>query len=134
MSAARLINSLSGVKQTGNSRWLAKCPAHDDGSPSLSIRELEDGRVLIHDFGGCGTHDVLGALGLSLSDLFPERIGEFQPTRARIPAGDILQAVAHELDVAALLLVQVVERRDITEFDWQRIARCARIVGCAAHV
>ena len=134
MSAARLLGSLRGVKQTGHGRWQAKCPAHDDGSPSLSIRELDDGRILIHDFAGCGTHEVLDALGLTLSDLFPERLGDYQPARSRVPASDILQAVAHELDAAAVLLAQVVDRREITEAEWQGIARAARIVGGAAHV
>ena len=35
------------VKQAGNSQWLAQCPAHDDHNPSLSIKELDDGTVLL---------------------------------------------------------------------------------------
>jgi hypothetical protein len=50
---------------------LAQCPAHEDLSPSLSIREGHDGRVLVHCFGGCDTRDVLRALGLEFRDLFP---------------------------------------------------------------
>jgi hypothetical protein len=50
-------------------RWMAQCPAHDDRSPSLSIREEED-RVLLHCFAGCEVVDVCNALGLSLSALF----------------------------------------------------------------
>jgi DNA primase len=53
--------------------WLAQCPAHADRSPSLSIREGRDGHVLMHCFAGCETREVLGALGLSFSDLFPRK-------------------------------------------------------------
>ena len=54
-----------------NGAWTARCPAHEDKSPSLAVREGEDGRVLLHCFGGCSTADVLGAIGMDMSDLFP---------------------------------------------------------------
>lgn len=51
--------------------WTAKCPAHDDQKPSLSIDEGSDGRALILCRAGCATDDVLAALGLTPRDLFP---------------------------------------------------------------
>jgi hypothetical protein len=65
-----LISRLQVVKGR-NGAWTARCPAHDDKSPSLAVREGEDGRVLLHCFGGCSTSDVLGAIGMDMSDLFP---------------------------------------------------------------
>ncbi len=53
--------------------WIAKCPAHDDHNPSLSINVGEDGRVLLHCHAGCPTVSVLSAAGLSFNDLFPEK-------------------------------------------------------------
>ena len=47
-----LLDRLEAVRETGSSRWIARCPAHDDSSPSLAVRELDDGRILLHDFGG----------------------------------------------------------------------------------
>jgi DNA primase len=47
-----LLGRLKKVKGR-NGSWTACCPAHNDGSPSLAIREGEDGRVLLHCFGGC---------------------------------------------------------------------------------
>ena len=41
--------------------WMAKCPAHDDHNPSLSIREV-DGKVLLHCHAGCGQREVIDAL------------------------------------------------------------------------
>ncbi len=100
MSAETLITRLHGVKNTGPNRWLARCPAHDDRSPSLSISD-RDGRVLLHCFGGCETEDVLGAVGLRFTDIMPERLYDARP--APIPALQILEAVAHEITVAAFL-------------------------------
>jgi hypothetical protein len=37
----------------------------------LALRENEDGRILLHCFAGCETANVLGALGMDMSDLFP---------------------------------------------------------------
>jgi hypothetical protein len=87
-AAAKLLGRLERVKQTGPGRWLACCPAHEDRSPSLSIRETDDGRVLLHDFGGCEVGDVLAAPGLALADLFSRQLPEhsYAPSHSRIPA------------------------------------------------
>src|SRR5215472_13401072 len=58
------------AKRSGRG-WIAKCPAHDDRKPSLSISEGNDGRVLLKCLAGCDTHDVLAALGMTWRDLFP---------------------------------------------------------------
>lgn len=42
--------------------WVAKCPAHDDRTPSLSITEAGDGRVLVHCHAGCSQSAVIDAL------------------------------------------------------------------------
>lgn len=76
----KLLDRLSGVRRTGQDQWTARCPAHDDSSPSLAIKELSDGRILIHCHAGCGGSDVMESLGLSLGDLYPEGMrGDFSP-------------------------------------------------------
>lgn len=74
MTAENLLARLDGLKQTATGRWTARCPGHADRSPSLAIRELEDGRVLLHCFAGCEVGAVLDAVGLELGDLFPDRV------------------------------------------------------------
>jgi hypothetical protein len=59
-------------KQSSGDGYSARCPAHDDTSPSLSIGRGEDGRVLIHCHAGCEVAAVLDALKLGLGDLFCE--------------------------------------------------------------
>src|SRR5262245_4511545 len=60
-----------GAKRCGRG-WLARCPAHDDRKPSLSIREGAEGRILLKCHAGCNTNDVLATLGLAPRDLFAE--------------------------------------------------------------
>lgn len=72
MGAEKLVERLEHCKATGSNKWMARCPAHQDNGPSLSIAEGSDGRVLVHCFAGCGALDVISAVGLEWSDLFPE--------------------------------------------------------------
>lgn len=55
-----------GCRGRGES-W--QCPAHEDRSPSLSVKQGKDGAVL-YCHSGCPVEDVLAALGLTLADLF----------------------------------------------------------------
>lgn len=54
------------------SGWSAHCPAHGDTNASLSISVGTDGRVLLHCHAGCAPQAVVAALGLTMSDLFPQ--------------------------------------------------------------
>jgi hypothetical protein len=63
-----LLGRLEGVRRAGTGSWMARCPAHDDRNPSLSV-SVKDGRVLIHCFAGCGPEAVLEAVGLTWKDL-----------------------------------------------------------------
>lgn len=56
------------VKPSG-SGWIACCPAHADGTPSLAINQKEN-KILLHCHAGCNVQDVLKHAGLSLEDLF----------------------------------------------------------------
>ncbi len=54
-------------------RAAARCPAHEDRAPSLSVREAEQfPGALVRCHAGCRTEDVLAALGLTTADLFDE--------------------------------------------------------------
>lgn len=59
-------------KGAGHGKWIARCPAHDDRMESLSIKVGTDGRVLLNCHAGCGTRDVVTAIGLTMADLFAE--------------------------------------------------------------
>jgi len=123
----KLLDRLQGVRQTAPDRWLAKCPAHEDRGPSLSIREMEDGRVLLHDFAGCGAADVVASIGLELKDLFPERPRDHhtRPTRAWIDARDALACLAIEGQVLAVGAQRQLQRIDLSPEDDQRVCLAA---------
>ncbi|MBN2290920.1 MAG: hypothetical protein JXM70_00760 [Pirellulales bacterium] len=58
-----------------NNGWKAKCPAHDDTSPSLSLAVGDDGRVLLHCFAGCTAEKIVASLNMTMQDLMPDEHG-----------------------------------------------------------
>ena len=136
MTAATLLDRLQGVRATGLGQWTARCPAHADRSPSLSVRELADGQVLVHCFAGCGAAEVLAAVGLEFGELFPERREE--PMRhVAMPDRWALTVLARESLVVGLAASEIAEGRSLTPADADRIAQAAgRIasVVALAHV
>lgn len=68
-----LLSRLDKVRSHG-SEHEALCPAHDDRKPSLGIKETDDGVLLVKCRVGCGTHDVLAAIGLGIADLYPNHL------------------------------------------------------------
>lgn len=131
-----LLNALEDVKRTGPSTWIARCPAHDDRRPSLSIRESEDRRILAHCHAGCAIESVLRAVGLSFSALFPEGAlaHHVSPERRPFPAMDILRCVAFEALVCAVAAGNLALGLDLSEADRARLLLAATRLQRAAEL
>jgi putative DNA primase/helicase len=86
MNAATIAAALDG-RQVG-SGWVARCPAHDDRLPSLSLSEGKSGIVLVHCHAGCTQEQVVAELrqrGLwRAGDLLP--IGLTPESAPRLPS------------------------------------------------
>lgn len=125
MTVAVILDKLDGVRRTGDRRWVAKCPAHDDRRPSLSVREADDDRVLVHCWSGCEVAAVLGAIGATWADLFPPRSPSDPPRRRRreplVTAADALRVLAHEARIIVLLAGDLARGQSISETDRQRL-------------
>ena len=59
------------VKRSYRDKAQCICPSHNDKEASLTISKGEKGTV-VHCHAGCETADILGAVGLSLKDLFDD--------------------------------------------------------------
>lgn len=81
--AARLSKSGKGRSKKSGDGWMAPCPAHDDRTPSLSLKNNAEGRLLWHCFGGCEAEDVKRALVAVLGGEEPPAKSEGSDTRAR---------------------------------------------------
>jgi hypothetical protein len=121
----RLLSCLDRVKRTGPSTWVASAPTREDKRPSLTIRELDDGRVLVHDFGGDSVEEILGAIGLTFSDLFPPRPADpahyGKPERRPFYAADALRCIAFEASIVGLAGAAIIAGEPFSQFDKDRL-------------
>lgn len=66
---------IKGVVSSGKGGWYAFCPAHEDKKGrSLSLNIGRDGRLLVrcHAGQGCPVSSILGEIGLTYEDLYPD--------------------------------------------------------------
>ena len=137
MSAEVILSQLDRVKPTGPRRWLARCPAHEDRSPSLSVRELDDGRILLHCFGGCNCEQIIAAAGVNWDALYPERPVENDfvlSERRPFPASDVLQAIDAEAAIVAVAAANIAQGIELTQDDRERLLLAAERIGAGRRL
>ena len=98
MNTTQFLSLLQGVKKSGNG-WTAKCPAHDDGTASLSISTGDDGRTLLHCHAGCTLDAVCAGMNITPADLFADGHRNGSPARivATYPYHDAAGKVLFEV-------------------------------------
>jgi len=97
------------LRKTG-SGWAACCPAHEDKRPSLSMTEAANGNVLVKCHAGCRTEDVLAALDLPMTVLFPDDRNPVAPRPSPSTAAPEHEIVYDYRDESARLVFQVVRQ------------------------
>jgi hypothetical protein len=115
-----IISRLEKVRPGRSGQWSACCPAHKDKSPSLSIRETDEGSVLIYCFSGCSVNSIVESIGLSLSDLFPprEKSGkEPKKTPKLYTPAQALQLFSDYSFLIVLLGIDIIKGNQISEYD-----------------
>lgn len=128
MSIDSMLQRLDSVKATGRGRWQARCPSHEDNSPSLSLKLEDDGRILIHCFAGCDTADVVASVGLSLSELFPRSDipgHSRKPVAKPFNAHDALSALALEALIVLHCANHLATNGPLSEADHRRLLTSA---------
>jgi hypothetical protein len=138
-AASRVLALLDGVRRIDESRWVARCPSHQDRSPSLAIRQSDD-RVLLHCHAGCTAANIMNALGLTFADLYdnsrPSKWDPIASLRRRAAEGlenwhqAELQRCAEELrarDTLRGTITRLVQADDMTEDDaWDSLQDVCR--------
>ena len=133
----KLRQSMSGFRKNGRDQYIACCTAHEDKNPSVSIRELPDGRVLMFCHAGCETVDVLAGAGLSMSDLFPDHgryNGRPVSPGARWDYRALIRALRFETTLINICANDLANNRPLSESDRQRLIQAAQRVNRVAEV
>jgi hypothetical protein len=120
MAVEELLSRLEKVRGR-NGSWTACCPAHDDKSPSLAIRE-EGGKVLLHCFGGCEVSAIVGAIGMDMTDLFPPSEPKYPPApKVRFFASDLLKVIALEAAIVSVAAYDMAHGKTLPKADLDRL-------------
>lgn len=131
--AENFLNRVDGVRQTGPGRWVFRVPTRRDKRPSGSARELDDGRLLIYDFGGDSVVDILAAVGLDMTDLYPENMShQTKGERRPFLASDALRCVAFEALVVSAAAAALASGKPLPELDRNRLITAAERLNDAA--
>ncbi len=101
-----VLSKLPDAKPNGKG-WQARCPAHDDRNPSLSITEGDDGRALLKCHAGCATENVVAALKIRMADLMPTKLNQQVFKRTQVTKQRIINSYDYR-DEHRNLLFQVV--------------------------
>jgi hypothetical protein len=126
----KLLDILQSAKPSGRNRWMAQCPAHEDKSPSLSIRQFDDDAVRVKCFAGCTTAEILASVGLNPSDLFPQndlpKDYPFQrPHPKPIPYREILTNLREDLLALSIGFAQLKQGHMLKLEDLERLDTAA---------
>lgn len=72
MTFDEFCSRLNGVKGTGSKRT-AKCPAHEDHTPSLSVSIGDNQNIVVYCHKGCTATEIVDSMGLSMKDLLMDQ-------------------------------------------------------------
>ena len=107
--------------RSGKDEYQCLCPAHQDKTASLSIKNLPDERILIHCFAGCAANDILEAVGLTFDDIVPKRLGDFKPVSKPFNPYAVLKAISNETLLVALAGLEVANGKTLPQEDKDRL-------------
>lgn len=130
-----LLDRLEKVRQTGPGRWIASCPGpnheHGDRHPSLHLCLKPDGvKLIICRSGGCDASDIMAALGLSLSDLFPDKLDHhIKPTRSRVPLRDLVPLLDHESLIVYITACDLLKKKTMDDESLARLRISVQRIG-----
>lgn len=131
-----------GRVQRGAQGWRADCPNGHKARGALSIAQGDDGRILLHCFAGCSTAEVLGALGLALADVMPERLRDESPearrsARERFRLASVTAAagvIEREARIAHIAGCDLLAGRMLPPADVQRLGEAVERIARARDV
>ena len=124
-----VLSRLENVRLRRTNQWSACCPAHQDKNPSLSVRETDEGAVLIHCFSGCDVQSIVNSLGINLSDLFQSNLskgGKSTKLPKLIDAPQALELLNAEATLIAIVGLDLSKGKVIKKED---LNRCSKAVA-----
>ena len=130
MKLEQLLSSLHKVRNSGQGQWVACCPAHNDKSPSMTIKATPE-TILIHCFGGCSTEEILGAVGMTFDDLYPDHGKTVAPGKLSPKAA--LECIGFEA-LVVMASAGTLRQRKLTADEMNRLTQASGRIQAAMEM
>lgn len=129
MKSEDFLSRCQKVKRTSRDSWIACCPAHEDKNPSMTVKETAD-TFLIHCFAGCDINSILGAVGMDVSDLYPDTD---HVKTTRISTADALRCLSFEAMVV-VASAGTMRQRELSGAEMDRLVLASSRIQAALEI
>ena len=114
------MNNFDGVRETGNGQYSCRCPAHEDKSASLGIKEGDEGRILLNCFAGCGVSSIIESVGLEWKDILPDN-QLYQAEKHKFNPFAVLKMIRDEVLIIGLASADIRKGKPLNDKDHMRL-------------
>ena len=134
MNIEQLLPSLEKLRRTGDGKWLACCPAHNDKHPSLAIKQTDDGKILIHCFAGCDVETIVSSLDLTLADLMPDNPSYKKGSKPpKFNKYELFDRLAFEAIILSIAIRQLINKTPLNNEDQKRVLKAEQTINDIAR-
>ena len=121
MYLQEVLNRFDNVRESGNGQYSCRCPAHNDRSNSLGIKE-DSGKILMNCFAGCNVKSILDAVDLKWSDILPENEFDYEIKKTFNPYS-VLKMLRDEVLLVGLCSVSIRKGKPLNDKDHKRLLK-----------
>lgn len=115
-----VLDKLKQCKEVRRDEWRALCPAHDDHTPSLAIKD-NNGVLLLKCWAGCSIDAICSALSIEKTALFDSDLAD-TPDRPRLNLREVYTGLSHEFLILSLFFSDMAKGANNGELERERIA------------
>tara|TARA_B110000908_G_C9837609_1_gene264205 strand:- start:84 stop:494 length:411 start_codon:yes stop_codon:yes gene_type:complete len=116
-----LLNKFDGVRESGSGQYSCRCPAHEDSSNSLGIKQGEGDRILLNCFAGCDTKHILDAIGLTWKDILPDNKITKQIKTSGFNPYSVLKMIRDEVLIIGLASADIRNGKSLDDKEHDRL-------------
>ena len=117
-----VLNRFDGVRESGSGQYSCRCPAHEDKSNSLGIKQGDGDRILLNCFAGCDVKSVLEAAGLEWKDILPDN-KLYQAEKHSFNPFAVLKMIRDEVLIIGLASADIRNGKSLNDKDHDRLLK-----------
>ena len=118
-----ILNRFDGVRESGSGQYSCRCPAHEDKSNSLGIKQGEGDHILLNCFAGCDTKHILDSVGLTWKDILPDNDVTQEIKTSGFNPYSVLKMIRDEVLIIGLASADIRKGKQLNDADHDRLLK-----------